>query len=152
MALKIRLRRMGRKKAPTYRIVVAESSMPRDGRFVANLGHYNPRTEPMTLVVDREQVQYWISKGARPTDTVRSLLRRKEAVDRGEARAQRAAERAAGRPARQRVVEAATAVAQEAAAVAQEAVQAVTDAVETAVEAVQDAVAGEPEQPEPKAE
>lgn len=76
MALKIRLRRMGRKDAPTYRIVVAESSMPRDGRFVTSLGHYNPRTEPMTLVVDREQALQWIAKGAVPTDTARSLLKR----------------------------------------------------------------------------
>ena len=67
---------MGRKKAPTYRIVVAESSMPRDGRFVANLGHYNPRTEPTTLVVDREKSLEWIAKGAVPTDTVHSLLRK----------------------------------------------------------------------------
>ncbi len=76
MALRIRLRRMGRKDAPTYRIVVAESSMPRDGRFVANIGHYNPRTEPMTLVVDRVQALQWLEKGALPTDTVRSLLTR----------------------------------------------------------------------------
>jgi small subunit ribosomal protein S16 len=76
MALKIRLRRMGRKKAPTYRLVVAESSMPRDGRFVANIGHYNPRTEPITLVVDREQALQWIAKGATPTDTAKSLLRK----------------------------------------------------------------------------
>lgn len=76
MALKIRLRRMGRKKAPTYRIVVAESSMPRDGRFVENLGHYNPRTEPITLVVDRDKALAWIGKGATPTDTVQSLLKR----------------------------------------------------------------------------
>ena len=76
MALKIRLRRMGRKKAPTYRIVVAESSSPRDGRFVANLGHYNPRTEPLTLVVDRERSLEWIAKGAVPTETVDALLRK----------------------------------------------------------------------------
>jgi small subunit ribosomal protein S16 len=76
MALKIRLRRMGRKKAPTYRIVVAESTMPRDGRFVANLGHYNPRTEPVTLVVDKPQVRQWLAKGAVPTETVAKLLER----------------------------------------------------------------------------
>jgi small subunit ribosomal protein S16 len=76
MALKIRLRRMGRKKAPTYRIVVAESSSPRDGRFVANLGHYNPRTEPTTLVVDRERSLEWLAKGAMPTETVHTLLRK----------------------------------------------------------------------------
>ncbi len=76
MALRIRLRRMGRKKAPHYRIVVAESSMPRDGRFVTSIGHYNPRTEPMTLVVNREQALSWMDQGATPTDTVRSLFRR----------------------------------------------------------------------------
>ena len=76
MALRIRLRRMGRKKAPSYRIVVAESSMPRDGRFVASIGHYNPRTEPITLKVDRERALYWLDKGAKPTDTARSLLKR----------------------------------------------------------------------------
>lgn len=76
MALKIRLRRMGRKKAPHYRIVVAESSQPRDGRFVARVGHYNPTTEPMTLVVDRDKALAWIAKGATPTDTVESLFRK----------------------------------------------------------------------------
>lgn len=76
MALRIRLRRMGRKKAPHYRIVVAESSMPRDGRFVANVGHYTPTTEPMTLVVHREEALAWIAKGATPTDTVNSLFKR----------------------------------------------------------------------------
>ena len=76
MALKIRLRRMGRKNAPTYRLVVAESTMPRDGRFVAILGHYNPRTEPVTLVVDRAAALKWIDKGATPTDTAQSLLKK----------------------------------------------------------------------------
>lgn len=74
MALKIRLRRMGRKKAPHYRIVVAESSMPRDGRFVERLGHYNPRTDPATLVVDADKARVWISKGAKPTETVHKLF------------------------------------------------------------------------------
>jgi len=76
MALRIRLRRMGRKKAPTYRIVVAENTMPRDGRFVDILGHYNPRTEPMTIVVDDEKARNWMAQGAQPTDTVRSLFKR----------------------------------------------------------------------------
>ncbi len=76
MALRIRLRRMGRKKAPQYRIVVAESSMPRDGRFVAKVGHYNPRTEPMTLVVDRAAARLWMARGAKPTETVESLFKR----------------------------------------------------------------------------
>lgn len=76
MALKIRLRRMGRKKAPHYRIVVAESSTARDGRFVAKVGHYNPTTTPMTLVVDRDKVLAWMAKGAQPTETVNSLFRK----------------------------------------------------------------------------
>jgi small subunit ribosomal protein S16 len=76
MALRIRLRRMGRKKAPHYRIVVAENTMPRDGRFVDRIGFYNPRTDPMTLEVDLEAARSWIARGATPTDTVRSLLRR----------------------------------------------------------------------------
>ena len=75
MSLRIRLRRMGRKKAPHYRIVVAESSSPRDGRFVATLGHYNPRTVPTTLVVDHGQARDWLARGATPTDTVQSLLK-----------------------------------------------------------------------------
>ena len=76
MALKIRLRRMGRKKAPTYRIVVAESTMPRDGRFVAAIGHYNSRSEPPVLVVDRDKALHWLSQGATATDTAKSLLKR----------------------------------------------------------------------------
>ncbi|HEX8362382.1 MAG TPA: 30S ribosomal protein S16 [Longimicrobium sp.] len=76
MALKIRLRRMGRKKAPHYRIVIAESANARDGRFVANIGHYNPTTNPMTLVVDRDKALYWLGQGATPTDTVNSLLKK----------------------------------------------------------------------------
>src|SRR5215207_1199766 len=76
MALKIRLRRMGRKKAPHYRIVIAESSMPRDGRFVATIGHYNPTTQPETLKVDRDKALAWMAKGAVPTDTVGSLLKK----------------------------------------------------------------------------
>lgn len=76
MALRIRLRRMGRRNAPTYRIVVAESSMPRDGRIVESIGHYNPRTEPLTLQVDRAKALYWIGQGATPTDTTKALLKR----------------------------------------------------------------------------
>jgi small subunit ribosomal protein S16 len=76
MALRIRLKRMGRKKAPHYRIVIAESTMPRDGRFVATIGHYNPTTQPATLKVDRDKALAWIAKGAVATDTVHSLLRR----------------------------------------------------------------------------
>ena len=76
MALKIRLRRMGRRNAPTYRIVVAESSMPRDGRIVESLGHYNPRSTPKTLSVDRTRSLYWIERGAVPTETAKALLKK----------------------------------------------------------------------------
>lgn len=76
MALKIRLRRMGRKKAPHYRIVIAESSMPRDGRFVTTIGHYNPTTTPVMLKVDRDKALAWMEKGAMPTDTVQALLKK----------------------------------------------------------------------------
>ena len=72
--LKIRLRRMGAKKKPSYRVVVAESTAPRDGRFIEVLGHYNPRTEPSTFQVDAEKVRDWLQKGAQPTDRVARLL------------------------------------------------------------------------------
>ena len=74
--LTIRLSRVGTTKRPFYRVVVMESHTPRDGRFVELLGHYNPRTEPETVEVDHERVTYWIGKGARPSDTVRTLLAR----------------------------------------------------------------------------
>ena len=74
--LKIRLRRMGAKKAPFYRIVVADSRAPRDGAFVEELGYYNPLTDPGELVVNTEAAAEWIRKGAQPTDTVRALLKR----------------------------------------------------------------------------
>lgn len=76
MALRIRLRRMGSTKRPFYRIVVAEANMPRDGRFVDIVGHYNPVTDPVDIRVEEEKVYRWLRQGARPTDTVRSLLRR----------------------------------------------------------------------------
>jgi small subunit ribosomal protein S16 len=74
MAVKIRLRRMGRKKAPHYRIVVADSTAPRDGRFVESLGYYKPLENPARLVVDLERVDYWVGQGASPSDTVKSLV------------------------------------------------------------------------------
>ncbi len=76
MAVKIRLRRMGAKKAPFYRIVVADSRYPRDGRCIDEVGYYNPLTDPIDLKVDTEKVQKWISNGAQPTDTVKSLLKK----------------------------------------------------------------------------
>ena len=77
--VKLRLRRMGAKKAPFYRIVVADSRYPRDGRFIEEIGTYNPRTTPSTLTIDRERADYWIKNGAQPTDTVKALLKRVEA-------------------------------------------------------------------------
>jgi small subunit ribosomal protein S16 len=74
MAVSIRLRRMGRKKQPHYRIVVAESEFARDGRFVESLGFYKPLTKPARLVLDLGRVDHWIGQGAQPSDTVRSLI------------------------------------------------------------------------------
>ena len=76
MAVKIRLRRMGAKKAPFYRIVVADSRQPRDGRFIEELGYYNPTKEPSVLKVDDEKAKSWIANGAQPTDTVKALLKK----------------------------------------------------------------------------
>jgi small subunit ribosomal protein S16 len=75
--LSIRLRRTGTTKRPYYRVVVADSRDWRDGRFVEILGHYNPRRDPAAVTIDAERAQYWIKQGARPSDTVRSLLKRK---------------------------------------------------------------------------
>ena len=72
MAVKIRLRRMGAKKAPFYRIVVADSRYPRDGRFIEELGYYDPTKEPSVLKVDDEKAKSWIANGAQPTDTVKA--------------------------------------------------------------------------------
>lgn len=72
--LKIRLRRTGAKKKPSYRLVVAEARTPRDGAFVDILGHYNPRTDPATIVVDADKARAWLAKGAQPTERVAKLL------------------------------------------------------------------------------
>ena len=76
MAVKIRLRRMGAKKAHFYRIVVADSRYPRDGRFIEELGYYDPTKEPSVLKVDDEKAKSWIANGAPPTDTVKALLKK----------------------------------------------------------------------------
>lgn len=76
MAVKIRLRRMGAKKAPFYRIVVADSRYPRDGRFIEELGYYDPTKEPSVLKVDEEKAKAWIANGAQPTDTVKAILKK----------------------------------------------------------------------------
>ena len=80
MAVKIRLTRMGAKKKPFYRIVVANSQNPRDGRAIQEIGYYDPTVEPSLLKVDTEAAKQWISKGAQPTETVRGLLKRAGAV------------------------------------------------------------------------
>lgn len=74
--LKIRLRRMGAKKAPFYRIIVADSRAPRNGAFVEEIGYYNPIADPSEFNADADRVQYWIKNGAQPTDTVRGLLKK----------------------------------------------------------------------------
>ena len=75
MAVKIRLRRMGAKKAPYYRIVVADSRYPRDGRFIEEIGSYNPLKEPAEVKIDAEKAKQWIANGAQPTDTVKVILK-----------------------------------------------------------------------------
>ncbi|MBX6352261.1 MAG: 30S ribosomal protein S16 [Thermoflavifilum sp.] len=76
MAVKIRLKRMGAKKRPYYRVVVADSRSPRDGRFIEEIGTYNPLTEPAEIHIDEEKALKWLSNGAQPSDTARSLLRK----------------------------------------------------------------------------
>ena len=74
--VKIRLKRTGKKKDPSYRVVVADERMPRDGRFIEEIGFYNPMTEPATVKIDVEKAQKWIKNGAQPTETVRALLKK----------------------------------------------------------------------------
>ena len=76
MAVKIRLRRMGAKKAPFYRIVVADSRYPRDGRFIEEIGYYNPLEEPVVVKIDEEKAKKWMANGAQPTDTVKNLFKK----------------------------------------------------------------------------
>ncbi len=76
MAVKIRLRRIGAKRKPSYRVVIADSRSPRDGRFIETVGHYNPLVNPPQIAVDEERVQQWLKWGAQPTETVKSLLAR----------------------------------------------------------------------------
>ena len=76
MAVKIRLRRMGAKKAPFYRVVVADSRYPRDGRFIEEIGYYNPMREPAEIKIDAEKAKKWLGNGAQPTDTVKVLLKK----------------------------------------------------------------------------
>ena len=75
MAVKIRLRRMGARNNPFYRVVVADSRSPRDGRFIEEIGYYDPKSNPAVIKIDQEKANDWISKGAQPTDTVKRLLK-----------------------------------------------------------------------------
>ena len=79
MAVKMRLRRMGAKKAPTYRVIIADSRSPRDGRFIEEIGYFNPRNDE--IKIDAEKAKTWIKNGAQPTDTVRALLKKPNIVD-----------------------------------------------------------------------
>ena len=81
MAVKIRLKRMGMKKMPFYRVVVADERSPRDGRFIEEIGYYNPLTEPAEIKIDAEKAKKWIANGAQPTETVKSLLKKSGIVD-----------------------------------------------------------------------
>ena len=79
--VKMRLRRMGAKKAPFYRVVVADSRYPRDGRFIEEVGYYNPQTEPAEIKIDADKAKDWLAKGAQPTETVKSLLKKSGVID-----------------------------------------------------------------------
>ena len=78
--VKMRLKRLGAKKAPFYRVIVADSRSPRDGRFIDEVGYYNPMTNPAEIKIDAEKAKTWIANGAQPTETVRSLLKKSEII------------------------------------------------------------------------
>ena len=75
MSVRVRLTRVGSKKNPIWRVVVSDQRSPRDGRFIETIGHYNPQTEPSTIVIDEERFRHWVSRGAQPTNTVKQLVR-----------------------------------------------------------------------------
>ena len=81
MAVKIRLRRMGAKKAPFYRVVVADSRYPRDGRFIDEIGYFDPTKEPSVVKIDADKAKAWIAKGAQPTDTVKVILKKEGIIE-----------------------------------------------------------------------
>ncbi len=81
MSVKIRLKRMGMKKKPFYRVVVADIRSPRDGRFIEEIGYYNPMTKPAEISIKNDRAQYWLGVGAQPTDTVRILLKKSGAIE-----------------------------------------------------------------------
>jgi small subunit ribosomal protein S16 len=95
--VKIRLMRMGMKGQPSYRVVIAESHSPRDGRIIENIGWYNPRTKPSTIKIDADKARHWLSVGAQPTETTRSLLRRAGIIERPTPTAAAAAEQPTAR-------------------------------------------------------
>ncbi len=80
MAVKIRLKRLGAKKAPFYRVIVADERAPRDGKFIDQIGYYNPLTDPAEIKIDAEKATKWIANGAQPTDTVRALLKKADII------------------------------------------------------------------------
>ena len=80
MAVKIRLKRIGAKKSPFYRVVVADERSPRDGKFIEEIGYYNPLTDPVDIKIDAEKAAKWIKNGAQPTDTVRALLKKTDVI------------------------------------------------------------------------
>jgi small subunit ribosomal protein S16 len=160
--VKIRLRRTGAKKKPTYRVVVADSRTPRDGRFIEIIGHYNPRTEPVTFNIHEDRVLHWLSVGAQPTDPVRRLLDNVGTLDRfarlkaGEDLEQLLAEAQASREKNQQMVDTPPAEKEspaqpeieEAVAVAEEAAESPPAEVEPAEESAEGAeeMAVEPEE------
>ena len=81
MAVKMRLTRLGKKKTPFYRVVVADARAPRDGRFVEEIGYYNPLTDPVEIKIDADKAKQWLKNGAQPTDTVKALLKKSGIVD-----------------------------------------------------------------------
>ena len=81
MAVKMRLTRMGAKKAPFYRVIVADSRSPRDGRFIEEIGYYNPLTDPVEIKIDAAKAKKWLGNGAQPTETVKALLKKSGIVD-----------------------------------------------------------------------
>ena len=81
MAVKMRLTRLGKKKTPFYRVVIADARAPRDGRFVEEIGYYNPLTDPVEIKIDADKAKQWLKNGAQPTDTVKALLKKSGIVD-----------------------------------------------------------------------
>ena len=86
--VKIRLRRTGTKKKPSYRVVIADSRAPRDGAFIEIIGHYNPLTDPATIVINEERALYWLGQGAQPTETTASLLSKSGIMDKFKAKSE----------------------------------------------------------------